>query len=442
MSKVIPPSPSARFVIPDDKFEITKLTAYIKPVQDGDGEPSSENIRPIKGWDKVTVFNDTIYDRPILYNQKFTTDGSTSSGGGVTYTNEGNGYWRLTNNGTGTNRKQITGATGESIYVTPVNHIVYACSNAGIDGSTSTFQLYFSYSGGNSQTSNAKEGTLLRRTGTTGIGQYSIRTYSSFRPPEGGLLMRPVCYDLTQMFGEDVAEQILAMETAHAGDGIAWFKNLLPDDYYPPKINNGTEFTCISKIRELPYKEFEVTLPSTVYGGNIDLVSGVLTVDRGYIASYDGETLPSTWISDRDVYAEGTTPTTGAQVVYTLAEPVIYNLTPVEVDYFVGINQLFATSGNISLEYLKDTRKRIKLNGVDMTDYFTPRGMKVSYVKVQGENGGTYLSGDREEDVLAWKAAVTLTCMPLTPEQQSEILIKATSENPSLGDASSDSLDR
>ena len=46
--------------------------------------------------------------------------------------------------------------------------------------------------------------------------------------------------------------------------------------------------------------------PLTVYGGTLDVVNGVLTLTDGYISSYNGETLPSTWISDRDVYAEGT----------------------------------------------------------------------------------------------------------------------------------------
>ena len=94
-------------------------------------------------------------------------------------------------------------------------------------------------------------------------------------------------------------------------------------------------------------------LDGTRYGGKVDLVSGVLTVDKGYIASYNGETLPSTWISDRDVYAEGTSPTTGAQVVYELATPITIQLTPTVVKSLRGVNNVFADSGNIlDLSYL------------------------------------------------------------------------------------------
>ena len=93
----------------------------------------------------------------------------------------------------------------------------------------------------------------------------------------------------------------------------------------------------------------------TVYGGNIDLVSGVLTVTHANIASYDGETLPSTWISDRDVYSVGGTPTTGAQVVYELATPLTYQLTPIQVNSLLGINNVWNdTNGETEVKYIRD----------------------------------------------------------------------------------------
>ena len=76
--------------------------------------------------------------------------------------------------------------------------------------------------------------------------------------------------------------------------------------------------------------------------------------------------------------------------------------------------------------------KTVKMNNVDVTSYFVPRGMKVTYVKVLGENGGTMLNGDLLEDVLAWKAKVTIPCMPLTETQQADFLTKATADHPTL----------
>jgi len=102
---------------------------------------------------------------------------------------------------------------------------------------------------------------------------------------------------------------------------------------------------------------YNIEFPSeagTVYGGTLDVINGVLMVTDGYIASYNGETLPSTWISSMDVYAEGTTPTTGAEVVYKLATPQTYNLTPTEVKTLLGINNIFADCGDVDVEYVRD----------------------------------------------------------------------------------------
>lgn len=90
----------------------------------------------------------------------------------------------------------------------------------------------------------------------------------------------------------------------------------------------------------------------TVYGGTLDVVNGTLTVTHGQIASYAGETLPGAWISDRDVYAVGTTPTTGAQVVYELATPQTVTLTPTEVQMLLGTNNVWSdTNGDVTLTY-------------------------------------------------------------------------------------------
>jgi hypothetical protein len=97
---------------------------------------------------------------------------------------------------------------------------------------------------------------------------------------------------------------------------------------------------------------YTIDLDGTRYGGKLDVVNGVLTLTDGFISSYNGETLPSTWISDRDVYAEGTTPTIGAEVCYELATPITIQLTPTIIKSLQGDNNFFADSGEvIKLQY-------------------------------------------------------------------------------------------
>lgn len=63
-----------------------------------------------------------------------------------------------------------------------------------------------------------------------------------------------------------------------------------------------------------------LTLPSTVYGGEVD-AAGKGQETWGCVDSYAGETLPAEWICDRAAYAVGTTPPSGAQVAYKLDNP-------------------------------------------------------------------------------------------------------------------------
>lgn len=120
-----------------------------------------------------------------------------------------------------------------------------------------------------------------------------------------------------------------------------------------------------------PYQgdTYDITFPSaagTVYGGTLDVVNGMLTVDRAQISSYAGETLPGAWISDRDVYAAGATPTTGAQVVYELATPVTYQLTPQQIALLRGGNTLWADTGDTTLTYRQDVATLLERIGAQV----------------------------------------------------------------------------
>lgn len=95
----------------------------------------------------------------------------------------------------------------------------------------------------------------------------------------------------------------------------------------------------------------EISLGETVYGGSLDVVAGKLYSEWANIASYDGEELPGEWISSMDVYSEGATPTTGAQVCYKLAEPVEITLIPEQITTLIGANNVWSDGGDVSLTY-------------------------------------------------------------------------------------------
>lgn len=99
---------------------------------------------------------------------------------------------------------------------------------------------------------------------------------------------------------------------------------------------------------------YTTALGQTVYGGTLDVTSGVLTVTDAEIASYSGQSINEPWLSSMDEYVSGATPTTGAQVVYTLATPTTYQLTPSEVTLLLGENVLWSNGDSITVEYGMD----------------------------------------------------------------------------------------
>ena len=93
----------------------------------------------------------------------------------------------------------------------------------------------------------------------------------------------------------------------------------------------------------------------TIYGGTLDPLAGKLRVTHGCIESYDGETINEPWLSSKNVYSAGATPSAGAQVVYPLSEPLVYSLPAMELCSEGGANYLFCDAGDSTVVYRADT---------------------------------------------------------------------------------------
>lgn len=94
------------------------------------------------------------------------------------------------------------------------------------------------------------------------------------------------------------------------------------------------------------------------YGFTFDPIAGKLQALTGHIDSYNGETLPSHWQSDRDVFEEGTTPSIGAEVIYRLDDEdvVEYDCIPMTIPLNYRINYFFIEDGFLeTLSYYAET---------------------------------------------------------------------------------------
>lgn len=114
-----------------------------------------------------------------------------------------------------------------------------------------------------------------------------------------------------------------------------------------------TEYEAVSKT---DYTVSWNSVAGTVYGGTLDVTTGDLTVTHGYIASYSGQTINEPWISNKDEYVAGGTPSTGAQVVYPLTTPSTYHINPVAIPESAGINNYTASNiGGITVTLSTDS---------------------------------------------------------------------------------------
>ena len=249
--------------------------------------------------------------------------------------------------------------------------------------------------------------TGIKANGTASGGNAEIRMYT-----ETYASNEFKGYKLTGSTGG--SGNTFAMIAMYSNNGTSWVnearqydgEDLTISDYnyirFAVIISNGNtvsnqmfypmvRFATVSDATFEPYQSTTstTTLPTTVYGGTLDLTNGRLVVDRAYIASYSGQTLPGAWISDRDVYTGSNSPTTGAQVVYELATPVITTITPSSLSLLKGLN-VVSTNGDTvevtfnqgSLATLEDVAdaNAFKFDKVDIANMEGDTASKAYYV--------------------------------------------------------------
>lgn len=292
-----------------DDVPVKSLKVNIEPVQSGSGDPSPSNIRPITGWDSIEV---TRCGKNLCKLTNFT--GTFS---GVTYT-IADGV--VTVDGTAT-ANVYRGAID-----IPLKAGTYTVANL---GDADTAEAY----------------VLVSDTSTNPSSWITLANLSNGSP-------------VTFTLDHDIVAAVRVVVRNGKTVSNMTFKPMLvygsdaPTEFEP--YNGNTYNISLSSV-------------GTVYGGSLDVVSGAMTVTHGYIASYAGETLPSTWISDRDVYADGTTPTTGAEVVYELATPTTVQLTGRQIKSLLGINNIWADAGDVEVEYRANTKLYIDKRLAEVT---------------------------------------------------------------------------
>ena len=196
-----------------------------------------------------------------------------------------------------------------------------------------------------------------------------------------------------------------------------WYRNgsdIVPDEAAYDQIELGSTATDYEPYKGNAYSVDWETEAGTVYSATLDLVSGKLVVDSAFVV-YDGSSDESwSWTTATNRASirvplasapEGRTPVLNCnigkylpsgnavggifisttkdlwyypptsvtdlasyrswlsennlQVVYALAEPVVYQLTPQEIRTLLGENNIWSDGGDISVEHPADTKMYI-----------------------------------------------------------------------------------
>ena len=208
-----------------------------------------------------------------------------------------------------------------------------------------------------------------------------------------------------------------------------WFNNsglyTIPDNAYfirfffffsygtTYKNDIGINYPSTKRVYETHGESVEYDwsdVAGTVYGGSFSTTTGILSVTHGNIESYNGETLPGKWLSSMDVYTEQGTPTTGAQVVYELANPVTYQLDPHTFTTYPDITNVWASAGDSITSYFTDTQEYINdtMNSYDVVH--SQENTMNEFVELANEqstlspyvkfiNGGLYVTGSNAGEI-------------------------------------------
>lgn len=112
-------------------------------------------------------------------------------------------------------------------------------------------------------------------------------------------------------------------------------------------FNTYTAPLTITKTGEST-STYNLQIPS-MYGGDVDALSGVVDITWGHIDSYNGETLPGAWWSTYEKSDSASTPTTGSEVIYELANPQSSSITGVALTTDEGYNKFEINKGEISI---------------------------------------------------------------------------------------------
>ena len=274
----------------DMKGKLKECKVYFSPVQEGEGDPSPDNIRPISGWTGVNIYDDPKYGGNIVWNQCLdpsTITISSSSSSVLDATATKTGFNVVLNDDVSTSGSRV-------VYFslnwnrTQNHRYIFLCK---ISNTLNYSSLYIYHSNGSTNRAYSSDTSeqffgLESYDGSTSETKTTLKLYIygiDMKAGESFEVSDLMAIDLDEMFGTSIIDELYENTTTSA-QKIEWFKNIIKNYNYH-EYNTG-EVTTVSAINGDPYTSIPINwtdLTGTVYGGYVDLVSGELVVDKAMV---------------------------------------------------------------------------------------------------------------------------------------------------------------
>ena len=332
---------------------IPEVKPTITPVQSGSGDPSPSNPRPISGWDSVKV---SATGKNLI---KAKYEGRTYNG--VTYTVNSDGTIALANTATNTSYAAPNlNDQPDKLQLLPAG--TYTLSG----GYSSSIRLYLGgkYIDGTSLPSTYDSGSGITFTLTKGANVYPQIVVSNGTSTD--LTIKPMLVK-----GSDSAEfepfgQTATIPLPHtvyggeldivSGKLVVTHKQVDLGDYSYTKYSNKLFYANPTDKKN----NTDIMCDSLKFAGNYSNATDANSMSNGQIGGFSNTESSNHWLY---VCVTGDmTPTalkeyvTGMKAVFELSTPIEIDLTPVALNARNGTNNVWSDCGQTSLKYYEMRR--------------------------------------------------------------------------------------
>ena len=320
-----------------DGFPMDSLQVSIEPVQAGSGTPSPDNVRPITGWDEVN----TVVCGVNQWDEEWEVGGISASTGlpdSSTDRIRAKNYIPVVS---GTSLYFKAGENGQTAWQTvgwfydsdknPIGTVFYR-RNAVLAVPTGAKYVRFAVTGGY---------------GTTYNHDISIN-YPSTDQDYHAYQGRTITTDLGRtVYGGtlDVVTGELVVDRAMVDLGTLTWSLSTAGVFITTSLNKANAYVGDYYCSNYPYM------------GTTTSNTGAYNKGNNTLSLYTGEDR-RVYIRD-DLYTDAsdfTSAMNGVQLVYPLATPTTYQLTPTEIDSLLGTNNVWCDAGDVYVKYVADTK--------------------------------------------------------------------------------------